>query len=60
METQVASFVIGVVIGVAWSCLMVWLEYGRPPSERQRTAHPLGDKSLLSDDPSTGSGTANN
>lgn len=28
METQVASFVIGVVIGVAWSCLMVWLEYG--------------------------------
>lgn len=27
IESQVASFVIGLVIGVAWSCFVVWLEY---------------------------------
>lgn len=29
IESQVASFVIGLVIGVAWSCFVIWLEYDR-------------------------------
>lgn len=36
-------FLIGLLIGFAWACLFIWLEYNAPPDRP-------GDKSILSDE----------